>query len=65
MTTAFDLMDTNRDQSIDAGEHATGLALAWRLADRDGDGALSLTEFREDFLIVTALRRGVGSATGR
>lgn len=65
MTTVFDLMDTDRDLAIDRAEHSAGLAVASRLADRDGDARLSLTEFREDFIVITALRRGVGSATGR
>lgn len=65
MNTVFDLMDTNRDMTIDDSEFSAGMAVAWRLADRDGDGRLSLTEFREDFLVITALRRGVGSATVR
>lgn len=65
VTTVFDLMDTDRDIRINRAEHSAGLALAWRLADRNRDGRLSLTEFREDFIVITALRRGVGSATGR
>lgn len=65
VTTVFDLMDTDRDIAINRAEHSAGLALAWRLADRNQDGRLSLTEFREDFIVITALRRGVGSATGR
>ena len=44
MTMMFDLMDTDRDMRIDAREHAAGLAVAWRLADSDGDARMSLTE---------------------
>ncbi len=65
LDTTFDLMDTDRDQGIDLDEHAAGLLTARRLADRDGDGELSLTEFREEFMVVTALRRGLGSASVR
>ena len=39
MAMVFDLMDTDRDMRIDAREHAAGLAVAWRLADRDGDAS--------------------------
>ena len=64
VTDVFDLMDSDGDGRVDPAEHARGLDLARRLGDRDGDGMLSLTEFREDFLVVTALRRGVGSDAG-
>lgn len=57
----LDLLDRDRDGRIDADEHARGMAVAARLADVDGDGALSMAEFRRDFLVTSVLRRGLGN----
>ena len=46
MGLVFDMLD----------EHAAGLARAWVYADRDGNGMMSVSEFRDNFLVTVALR---------
>lgn len=55
----FDLFDRDRSDTIDADEHADGIRAALAQADRDGDGAMSLAEFRDEFVMTAAVRDGL------
>ncbi len=55
----FDLLDGDGSGTIDAGEHTRGMRAAGALADRDGDGAMTLGEFRDGFMVTTAIRQGL------
>lgn len=59
MGLVFDMMDRDRSGFVEAGEHRDGLARGWRNGDRDGDGRLSMAEFRDGFFITAALRRAL------
>ena len=56
MGLVFDMLDADRSGALDVDEHATGLARAWVYADRDGNGMMSVSEFRDNFLVTVALR---------
>ncbi|MCK0167486.1 hypothetical protein MWU52_08000 [Jannaschia sp. S6380] len=59
MNLVFDLLDRDGSNGLDAEEHAGGLVAARAMADRDGDGTMSLAEFRDAFLVSTAFRRAL------
>lgn len=55
----FDLFDRDHSGGVDAAEHAKAMRDGWALADRDGDGVMSLNEFREGFVVTAAMRTGL------
>ena len=59
MGLVFTLFDSDRDNMLTRAEHSDGLGQAWRVADRDGNGTMSMAEFRDDFLVTSALRAAV------
>lgn len=59
MSMVFDLLDKDKSGDLDVEEHAAGMDVARTLADRDGDGSMSLAEFREGFLFSMAFRHAL------